>query len=66
MSVCKFIIPWYGPCRKVALDNGFCAEHAKERCWYCKEQATTCCGVSGSLTCGTPECEKHSHAHTHY
>jgi len=59
---CGFEIAWYGSCKNTKP----CSRHEELKCWECKAPATTECEVAGSLTCGMPECSKHSHAFTHY
>lgn len=54
---CTFGTAWYECKEKVRAGEKFCHKHSLLKCFRCKKPATRECGVSGSLTCGTPLCD---------
>lgn len=56
---CPFFLAYIGLCDKEG--DPYCEKHKKEKCWYCKEQATGQCSVAVSLVCGYSQCNKHPH-----
>lgn len=57
-GLCGFLEAYIGHC----LEAKPCQKH-KERCFACGEPATKQCAHTGSLVCGMPECDKHTHQH---
>mgnify|MGYP001259955189 CR=1 FL=1 len=54
---CRRMMSWAGRCQSTDInDNGFCANHAKDRC-HCGKQATKECGHAGQFVCGAPLCD---------
>jgi hypothetical protein len=57
---CQFDEAWRGQCR-IDSDQEYCAEHRKEKCCVCGEQATHSCAMTSQLVCGFPLCNNCEH-----
>ncbi len=67
-KLCKWQSEWdYHPCSKIAVERGFCEEHAKRACSHpdCSNMATKPCSHTGALVCGVPICDEHEYCHHH-
>jgi len=60
-NCCKFQKAWVGQCDKPIVENGMCAEHAKEKCVSCGAPATHTCEETGQFVCGAPLCDDCEH-----
>lgn len=61
-SQCQYVEPWKGKCGNDAVSGSdYCEDHHGKTCFACDSQATGGCSHAGSLVCGVPECDDHSH-----
>jgi len=58
---CGFDEAWVGKCQNPTP----CPKHDNQRCFQCGKKATKNCSIAGSLVCGMPECDEHSHSRCH-
>ena len=60
-TMCGFDEAWRGKCKKLAVNNGMCEEHANLVCVSCGKPATHSCSETGQLCCGEPLCDDCEH-----
>ena len=60
-NLCSFDEAWRGKCKKLAVKNGMCEEHADLVCASCGAPATHSCYETGQFCCGAPLCDDCEH-----
>jgi hypothetical protein len=61
VQFCNFNIAWVGKCKKPAVKNGRCEEHADLVCASCGAPATHSCEETGQFVCGASLCDDCEH-----
>jgi hypothetical protein len=61
VQLCGFNEAWRGNCKKPAIKNGKCEEHADLVCASCGAPATHSCYETGQFCCGAPLCNDCEH-----